>query len=87
MLTPVYDSDITTTHKFEQKIEEARRQYKNRETIVCNTKEELHEDWIFKGCDKTTPKYKKSNLVLYKKLVSLLEEIMAPVQGPDTRNL
>ena len=57
MLTPVYDSDITTTHKFEQKIEEARRQYKNRETIVCNTKEEL------------------------------LEEIMAPVQGPDTRNL
>ena len=43
MLTPVYDSDITTTHKFEQKIEEARRQYKNRETIVCNTKEELDD--------------------------------------------
>lgn len=43
MLTPIYDdSDITITPELEQKIEEARRQYKNRETIVCNTKEELH---------------------------------------------
>ena len=42
MLTPIYDSDITITPELEQKIEEARRQYKNRETIVCNTKEDLH---------------------------------------------
>ncbi len=42
MLTPICDSDITITPELEQKIEEARRQYKNRETIVCNTKEELH---------------------------------------------
>ena len=42
MLTHIYDSDITITPELEQKIEEARRQYKNRETTVCNTKEELH---------------------------------------------
>ena len=43
MLTPVYDSDITITHELEQKIEEARREYRNRETIVCSNKEELHD--------------------------------------------
>lgn len=42
MLTPIHDSDMTITPELEQKIEEARRQYKNRETIACNTKEELH---------------------------------------------
>ena len=45
LLMPIYDSDITITPEFEQKIEEARRQYKNRETITCNTKEELHSFW------------------------------------------
>lgn len=42
MLTPINDSDITITPELEKKIEEARRQYRDRETTVCNTKEELH---------------------------------------------
>lgn len=42
MLTPVSDSDFVATPELEKKIEEARKQYRNRETITCNTKEELH---------------------------------------------
>lgn len=33
---------MTITPELEKKIEEAREQYKNRETIACSTKEELH---------------------------------------------
>lgn len=43
MLTPIYDNDITITPELEQKIEEARKQYKNRETIVCKNAEEAIE--------------------------------------------
>lgn len=42
MLTPISDSDITTTPELEKKIEEARRQFRNEETVSCRTKEELH---------------------------------------------
>lgn len=41
-----------------------------------------------KDATKTAAKYKKSNPVLYKKLVNLLDESWnIPVQEPDTRNL
>lgn len=40
MLTPVYDSDIIITPELEKKIEEARKQYKNGETISCKNAEE-----------------------------------------------
>lgn len=40
MLTPVSDSDITITPELEKKIEEARRQYRNGETISCKNAEE-----------------------------------------------
>lgn len=42
LLTPISDSDLTITPELEMKIEKAREQYRNRETITCNTKEELH---------------------------------------------
>ena len=42
MLTPVSDSDITITPELEEKIGEARRQFRNGETTSCGTKEELH---------------------------------------------
>lgn len=42
MLTPVSDNDFAATRELEKKIEEARRQYKNGETVSCKNKEELH---------------------------------------------
>ena len=42
MLTPIYDSDITITPELEKEIEEARKQFRNGETVSCRTKEELH---------------------------------------------
>ena len=43
MLTPVSDSDITITSELEKKIEEARKQYRNEETISCKSPKELHD--------------------------------------------
>lgn len=40
MLTPIDDSEITITPELEKKIAEARRQYKNKETISCKNAEE-----------------------------------------------
>lgn len=40
ILTPISDSDITITPELEKKIEEARRQYRNGETISCKNAEE-----------------------------------------------
>lgn len=42
MQTHIHNNDIAITPELEKKIEEARRQYRDRETITCNTKEELH---------------------------------------------
>lgn len=40
MLTPVRDSDFTITPELEKKIEEARQQFRNGETISCKNAEE-----------------------------------------------
>lgn len=40
MLTPVRDSDFTITPELEKKIEEARQQFRNGETISCKNGEE-----------------------------------------------
>lgn len=42
MLTPIHDNDLTITPELEKRIEEARRQYKNGETISISNREELH---------------------------------------------
>lgn len=40
MLTPVRDSDFMITPELEKKIEEARQQFRNGETISCKNAEE-----------------------------------------------
>lgn len=42
MLTPVHDNELSVSPELEKKIEKARKEYKNRETIVCkNAKEAI----------------------------------------------
>lgn len=42
MLMPISDSDMLITPELEKKIEEARKQYQNGETVSCQSQEELH---------------------------------------------
>ncbi len=41
MLTPISDNDIVVSPELEKKIEEARLQYGEGETVSCKTKDEL----------------------------------------------
>ena len=43
MLTPVYETDFVLSPELEQRIEEARNEYKAGHVITCTTKEELND--------------------------------------------
>ena len=43
MLTPIYEEDFSLSPELEKKLEEGRRQYRERNVATCTTKEELNE--------------------------------------------
>ena len=43
MLTPIYEEDFSLSPELEKRLEEGRRQYRERNVATCTTKEELNE--------------------------------------------